>query len=276
MDFKQYLSSLRGRTIYYRPNPGNGGDALIAAGTIRILSKLKMDFILVDDDMDLTGKTVLLGGGGNLTEQYDFCAEFIRKWYSKVRTFILAPHTISGHGQLLSELTGDIVLFCREKRSYEYVRRTVGPEVNVYLDHDLAFHLESREVIAGLAYKPIVLYLQTIIRKKFMDTRTLYVFRRDLEKTVFTPPLDNNDVSTKINYCWGQDNIELVQRTVGEFLRFIDFFKIVHTNRLHIAIAGYLLDKQVFMYPNSYYKNRAVYEFSLAAEKNVTFCDRLE
>jgi len=43
----------------------------------------------------------------------------------------------------------------------------------------------------------------------------------------------------------------------------LDLFDEVRTNRLHDAICAGLLGKRVKMYPNSYFKNRAVYEFSM-------------
>lgn len=41
--------------------------------------------------------------------------------------------------------------------------------------------------------------------------------------------------------------------------------KEIHTNRLHYAIAGLILGKDVTLYPNDYHKNRSVWEAELAA-----------
>jgi exopolysaccharide biosynthesis predicted pyruvyltransferase EpsI len=46
-------------------------------------------------------------------------------------------------------------------------------------------------------------------------------------------------------------------------LRFLKDFDEIHTNRLHICIAGALIGIKVHFYPNSYWKNRAVYEHSI-------------
>ena len=43
----------------------------------------------------------------------------------------------------------------------------------------------------------------------------------------------------------------------------ISKYKVVNTNRLHGGIASSLLQKTVNLYPNSYWKNKAVYEYSL-------------
>ena len=49
-----------------------------------------------------------------------------------------------------------------------------------------------------------------------------------------------------------------------DFLAIADRYDEIRTNRLHVAIAGALLGKRVFMHDNSYGKNRAVWEHSLA------------
>ena len=48
----------------------------------------------------------------------------------------------------------------------------------------------------------------------------------------------------------------------------------IFTNRLHLAIAGFLLNKEVHFYPNFYYKNEAVYDYSLKKYNNITFYNK--
>jgi exopolysaccharide biosynthesis predicted pyruvyltransferase EpsI len=74
-------------------------------------------------------------------------------------------------------------------------------------------------------------------------------------------PADNIDVSALLGRAVHPESA--VRVTAGRFLRFLSAFETIHTNRLHVAIAGALLGKTICMYPNRFYKNRAVYEFSL-------------
>jgi exopolysaccharide biosynthesis predicted pyruvyltransferase EpsI len=37
----------------------------------------------------------------------------------------------------------------------------------------------------------------------------------------------------------------------------------IHTDRLHFAVAGLMVGTEVVLYPNSYHKNREVYDLSL-------------
>lgn len=46
-------------------------------------------------------------------------------------------------------------------------------------------------------------------------------------------------------------------------LAYLDQFDQIVTNRLHIGILAGLLHKEVDFYPNNYFKNKAVYEFSM-------------
>jgi exopolysaccharide biosynthesis predicted pyruvyltransferase EpsI len=50
---------------------------------------------------------------------------------------------------------------------------------------------------------------------------------------------------------------------VAPFFESIDRFAEILTDRLHVAIAACLLGKQVHLYPNTYFKNRAVYLSSI-------------
>ena len=55
----------------------------------------------------------------------------------------------------------------------------------------------------------------------------------------------------------------VVRYTSWEFLRYLDRFDRVETNRLHVTIGAALLGKGVAFYPNSYWKNQAVFEATL-------------
>ncbi len=49
-----------------------------------------------------------------------------------------------------------------------------------------------------------------------------------------------------------------------DFLAIADRYDEIRTDRLHVAIAGALLGKRVLLHDNSYGKNRAVWEHSVA------------
>jgi len=68
----------------------------------------------------------------------------------------------------------------------------------------------------------------------------------------------------------------LVIHGCREFLDYLAAFDKIETNRLHVAIGGSLLGKEVNLYANSYWKNRAVYEASLRGRfRNLHWADSL-
>lgn len=58
---------------------------------------------------------------------------------------------------------------------------------------------------------------------------------------------------------YSQDPVKLV-RTPAEYLRLASRYEILITNRLHMAVAGILQDRNVILLPNSYHKNSSLYE----------------
>jgi hypothetical protein len=144
--------------------------------------------------------------------------------------------------------------------------------------HDLAL---SANVAALLGPPVAPLRASADYRKaeqKFMDfvgdagaAEELAVFRSDKEKRPGTAPPASPDISRLFQPQ--PQTLENKLIAAHFFLRAVDAFPIVRTDRLHVAIAGAMLGKQVWLYPNSYYKNRAVYEFSLRAFSNVHFAE---
>ena len=55
----------------------------------------------------------------------------------------------------------------------------------------------------------------------------------------------------------------------------IDSFDVIVTDRLHVAIAATLLNKEVYILDNSYGKLSGVYEQSLRGRSNVHLCSYL-
>lgn len=63
---------------------------------------------------------------------------------------------------------------------------------------------------------------------------------------------------------FSQDPIKLA-RTPDQYLRFAARFETLITNRLHLSVAGILMNRKVILLPNSYHKNSSLHETWLAA-----------
>jgi hypothetical protein len=92
---------------------------------------------------------------------------------------------------------------------------------------------------------------------------TLDCFRRDWESTDVRIPWGNVDLSAATPYDRTMGRRSSAEATAFELFRYLDRFEVINTNRLHIGIAGALLEKRVRFSPNAYWKNEAVYRHSL-------------
>ena len=88
-------------------------------------------------------------------------------------------------------------------------------------------------------------------------------YRMDREKTNINIPENNVDLSSKLNKCGNTAKINVIKDVSLSIFDYLSKFETINTNRLHIAIAGSLLDKNVNFYRNSYYKNKSVFEYSI-------------
>lgn len=287
---RQLLASLPKNTaIYYRANPGNGGDSLIATGAYKLFREYNLTIQLVNpDSFNADGKIVIYAGGGNLVGIYPEARDFFYKHHKTAARLILLPHTVNKNKDLLAELGNNVTIFAREKISYEYLKK-YAPKSNIYIDHDLAFHLDVHEIInqpqinfmtalvLKIFYKstnninstkiPSVTkmtqnYLHELIHLKLKNRDIANCFRDDVEKIKTSLPKNNTDLSTIYEYSTRNEDITFY--ATQRLLKYIDNFKKIRTDRLHICIAAALLGKEVEFYPNSYYKCQAVYEYSIS------------
>ena len=231
--------------IRFVANPGNAGDSLIALATIIWFNKLGIKFtrhyinhVFGADDI------VVYGGGGNFVPMYSDAANFIKN-NLHVRRLILLPHTISGNVELLGSLGSNAFIFARERVSFRHIVNSMSHPENCFIGHDLALSLDCSDIKTGIEHGH------------------LNAFREDTEKTSIVIPGDNVDLSSKFQTpgCTTEWN-EIVASVYG-LMSAISNASSVSTNRLHIAILASLLNKKTKFYDNSYYKNKAVYEYSL-------------
>ncbi|OQW88772.1 MAG: hypothetical protein BWK72_07400 [Rhodoferax ferrireducens] len=294
---KEFLHQFRGQPLVYTPNPGNGGDALIAAGTYQLFDELGLDFQIVNRDLpNYDGQVLIYGGGGNLGLMKNFSARMLSRVHQGVKRLVILPHTIKAVTPLLSEFGANVDVICRERISYEYVKGSVR-QANVYLADDMALSLKVAPLLSlshswldklsvGAEYSLSKGKLSgaqapslSSVRKLFIAERlvqgmrdaakgdVLNAFRTDSEKTDIKLPPDNVDVSEVLTL--GVETRRLAYLASHYFLSFLNHYRVINTNRLHVCIGGVLLGKQVNFYPNSYYKCRAVYDYSLKDRPSV-------
>jgi len=277
-------------TIYYFPNQGNAGDSLIAWATFQFFDKYNIRYEIVsENNFDSLNKTVVYGGGGNFGGEDSRAAQFVLKNKNKASHLVILPHTIFDVEKLLASLGENCQLICREKVTYEFVKKATT-KAKVHLHPDIVFQSDPSQLLVSkpkVKFSKYILqelsnkiqgkvdydfglsmsgYFKTIVyklKKKLNMTPTgkvLIAFRVDCERTSDSVPKNNVDISSVLEL--GACQKDLAYLSAYNFLTEINAFEEIHTNRLHIAIGAALLGKQVKLYANNYYKIRAIYEYS--------------
>lgn len=252
----------------YVTNPGNIGDMLIALATLEFFKRYKFKYRMYSGQKK--ARYVVYGGGGAWTRDYEqWMGKFIRLFKS-ARRIVILPSSFYECTRLLSILDKRFVVFCRERKSYEYlISQNTGAKI--MLDHDMALRLTAN----GLGYKYRIDDRGTDLLKKYQDimvNKTAYFMRIDCESSGhYKTDIDISDLahgSAKSSRDW----IMLCSQVM---LNIVVQANTIVTDRLHVGIAGLLLNKDVYLLDNSYGKLSSVYNHSLKKFKNVHFCKKM-
>ncbi len=243
LDLRSFLKDLAHSRVDFYRFPGNYGDSLIFHGTKTLLDELSIEIDFVEINSDKINEVLLIDGGGNFVDEYSDVRDFLIKKHQIYKKIVILPHTIYGKKQaeLLPLLGSNVTLFCREVFSYEFVRKNITL-ATCYLWHDCAFYNDLRN------YGKV-------------GEGVLNAFRIDVESGTKVLPEDNVDISYD-GWC---------MKPLDGFLKKIAGYEEIRTDRLHVAIASAILNKRVIFFANSYYKNLAVYEYSLKKYSEVVF-----
>ena len=245
VDLSDYLQRFRSREIVYIPNPGNAGDSLIADGTLRLLDKVGLSYRIGHPQENYSDRLLFYAGGGNLTGLYENCRHFLlqNKEHNEI---VILPHTIMQEDDLIRSFGDNITIFCREKMSYKYVHELAKHKDKVLLSPDLAFYIDD---IDEYKNRPADGICQCL--------------RMDIEKTGISISQDNIDLSHHLIRPGNTSDKAIIRQVSLSTFDWLANYSVIHTNRLHLAIVGSLLGRDVTLRPNNYYKNRAIYDYSL-------------
>lgn len=244
-DLNKYLSKYKHTNVDFFRFPGNYGDSLIWHGTKKLLSALNILERFVDINSPKYNDVLFIDGGGNLVDYYSDIRDFLVKKPALYSEIVILPHTIFGEKQIkvLNNLSSKLTVFCREKTSAKLLEDGLT-HGKVYLWHDCAFYNEFIKMPEG--------------------SGILNVFRSDTESILDKKPELNIDLSYN-GYA---------TKPLNELIKVLQKYEQVNTDRLHIAIGATLLGKKVKLFPNSYYKNKAVFEYSLKRFPNISFVEK--
>jgi exopolysaccharide biosynthesis predicted pyruvyltransferase EpsI len=259
----EVLEGLRSQDVHFLAPAGNGGDCLIAAATFQILADLGVSIQVVDDVTKLSGVTLVIAGGGNLTPFYGEVASALTAIRDKGNRIVMLPTSVLGREDVLAELSHDATIFCRERQSYEHVRKH-APQIRTELEHDMALFLDVDRLYTRIDAAE----LQPRFDEALEGARTsadtlrgirLNCMRGGAEKT-FVPKGRNIDAAALFRTGTRPGTCE-----PGAWMM-LEFCKLpaeITTNRLHIGIGAALVGTPTVLRDNNYGKISAVYEQSL-------------
>jgi len=272
-DFQPLLQHLRSLGPFlFKPNGGNGGDAVIAFATIEFFNEHQLPWKIYTAKNYVICKTLVYGGGGGLLEQYSVASRFIEEHMHDLESFTLLPHSVSGHEALLSLFDSRCHLFARENKTYQYLLKHVSRS-QISLSHDLALTLKplrdpSHKIPLLLAGQPFHYQIhwlrkQYSLRHYFKNLPVIAkFFRTDSEASDFEHSSDESiDFSHLIK---GRLHNERQIRAIATlFISLISRCDQIETDRLHVGIVAEECGKTCRIYPGNNFKIKEIYKHSL-------------
>ncbi|WP_323875211.1 polysaccharide pyruvyl transferase family protein [Aeromonas veronii] len=233
----QDITSLSLGVVYFVPAAGNYGDALINIGTRQFLSKHSIDYIELDRKAVLNhgleylnpNALVVLGGGGAFCNNFSSTRQLAIKVSGYFRKVLILPTTYE-----LPQIDADNVTYYRrdEFGSSEVIKHSK-------FCHDMAFFIEQK------------------IDVPEFDNRIwrLYAMRADKEGHGLSRLFESNfDISKTGDGTYTNPK---------PFFNVISNFKVVVTDRMHVAISASMLGLDCYLVVGNYFKSRDVFRSSI-------------
>jgi hypothetical protein len=247
----QLLSEFRGREIVALLNRGNRGDGLVHLGGRQFLSGLAVpvrEFRDTDDLGRMSGQVLLIYSAGAMARRNRKLQRLLKWLAPRFNDIVLLPDSfdlsVSSTRSFAQSWDRKYHVFCRELVSFDMLRQSKAKPNNLLLGHDLSFHLD----LNPWASRPA--------------NGIGGVFRHDAEASYGRLPRELDAV---------EDAARGTERHPEGLLEFVARFAELHTDRTHAAIAAARMGRGVWFYPNSYFKNEAIYHHSLASMPQVHF-----
>lgn len=246
--YKIIINENKNKNLFYSRSYGNWGDALINAGFNRFIEKFnikvkQLDPLILDNPSSILKKlkrivlkrgfsngVLLFQGGGGFSKDFELNAKKIEIATKIFDRIIILPSTFEVAPPELSR--SNIITFTRDRTE----SLKVVPAGRFC--HDFAFMLACAEQ-----------------RPTAARTYSLGYFMRTDEETsgMFVVPESNRDISLEGN----------ADTDIKDFFQQVGLYRTIITDRLHVAIAGLVMQLNVGLLPGRYFKNRAVFDSSI-------------
>lgn len=268
------LEKYRSRPFIFVEPGGNHGDYLIYKGAEKLAKEIGLDFKRVSHHEFMASEfnehtVIYLQGGGAYNPLWSGhpMQEIEKVAQTHSGPVIQGPITCYlDRNFLIDQVVAPLMeakpstfyFFTRERTSYDALRDVLPDWIELHSDQDTALYMEARDLATAA---------------ENTGTYTLFAIRDDKESRAPAP-------HPKPFRLW-LDPIRW-SRSFDEWVQYHAEAREVITNRLHSAIISTILGKPTTLLPNSYHKNRSVYDFSLSDRGvvwndavDVTLADRL-
>ncbi len=242
----EVLRAHAGHRVHVLINKGNTGDGLIHLSGARLFRELGLETRELYHPTPASGRVLFVYGSGAFCHASPHAMDAVRFYLEHFDELVILPSSFDTRhekiAEFLAELPAKVTVLVREKISHAMVLEAIAEGPRVVLAEDLAFTYDYSRW-AGVAGRG-----------------TLVAFRTDQERALTEKPRCSVDVSRL------GDKLD-----PWPLLRMVSRFEEVHTDRAHVGIAAALMGRRTFFHDNSYHKNRALYEHSMAHMPHVTY-----
>ncbi|RKF14385.1 polysaccharide pyruvyl transferase [Alginatibacterium sediminis] len=290
---------LDGKSIAYVDLPihFNVGDILIMEGTEQFFEDHQLNVIYRCDAFDYKfssidkADVIVFHGGGNFGDLYDdgkmqAMRETLIQRYPNKRIVCL-PQTIyfadparQKQSATIFSQHPDFHFFVRDLHSSEVAKQftdncTLMPD----MAHSLHPLVSSREAVIQVPHTPRILNLSRIDKEKPSTTDRLQKKSFDWLHIVELQDIAFNRFSRLLKKVPGCEQralkiwLKICTNIVFRSQQFFYQFDVVETDRLHGAIFGALLGRNIVLYDNSYGKNSRYYSMWLEENPLIQLCD---
>jgi len=283
--------------LFFEPLGGNNGDNLIEMGSKEVFKKLNLSFTNTVASADV----ILINGSGDLSyhlesEPIEATRQLTIMSGHKNVPVILLPSSCKEvnavrMAKLLAERVAPTTVFARDEISYNLFKTNLPANVEVLLDHDMAFGLVGSELIAnlkkvatnnslliverfdeeGATEEPLIYKakflrsllpagIKVLLKKLLLNkvhSSTPFVGETKAKVAEAFPAVKYNDIVAA--------DISLPQNyTFNDFTNKVAQSNVVVSTRLHVCILAFMLDKHfVAVQFDKGNKLSGVYNYSL-------------
>ncbi|MDH3068345.1 glycosyltransferase [Akkermansia sp. N21169] len=268
-------------SFYYKPDPGNVGDALIAVATQELFSRSGLSPKEYKSlDHGVTSYNMVYGGGGAFIPDWNCLPWFIEIFSDpRIKNCLVLPQSVHNCEQLLAVFDERFTVFCRDWTSFSYCKSR-NYRARFLVSDDIALSMNAKEFLDKNPSDPT--FEELCFRQRLEDSlitlpngkKILLLLRSDREGTLGADKEIYKGFNTfDLSALHSDDceNPEINRKYVKLFLSLIDQADIVLSDRLHGAIGSFLMNKEVYMLDNSYGKLSNTFELSFSKYPHVHF-----